>query len=512
MDKQLLRNIFSFTNLILVLSIYVLLPASLFSVPANGLDPSWMIGINLAVKEHLTFGKDFVYMYGPLGFLWTGLVLFVPKIYVVLFHAFIIACITFMINFFLNKLKSNLSKTIFFLILLFTSANAFNEKAFLLFIIFLFFIFYNLQTKKRLAIYIAGIIALISFFIKMNTGLVLTLMLVFFLLLLSLLKYERAKFLIFILTIYFFLLTALSFILHVDLISYITTSLEIVNYYNDAAILPAQPSTLAFAVVILFTYAIIILANFKYITRHKLQLFSFFYVSIALYILFKEGFVRADGHVLIFFFKIVTLISLLYFFENNGRLKKHLFVGILVIGLLSILPVHLFYPQKDPIKLACNHIFKIPYKDLILNNYPDHLKQAMKRGKQNSSFSQRILKKIEEATVDIIPWDISYVFFNGLNYNPRPVIQSFVAYSENLDKLNANKYSSAESPDYVLYTMGTIDNRHPFWDESKTKLAMLRNFKVVDTAIISSKSRKTDSKKNFILMKKKIWSINNDRG
>jgi len=35
----------------------------------DGLDPSWQLALRLAISDHLTFGRDVVFTYGPLGFL-----------------------------------------------------------------------------------------------------------------------------------------------------------------------------------------------------------------------------------------------------------------------------------------------------------------------------------------------------------------------------------------------------------------------------------------------------------
>ena len=48
-------------------------PDALLRIPSVGLDPSWEIGINLAVQNHMRFGQDFVFTFGPLGILATRL-------------------------------------------------------------------------------------------------------------------------------------------------------------------------------------------------------------------------------------------------------------------------------------------------------------------------------------------------------------------------------------------------------------------------------------------------------
>lgn len=109
----------------------------------------------------------------------------------------------------------------------------------------------------------------------------------------------------------------------------------------------------------------------------------------------------------------------------------------------------------------------------------------------NSNLGQNILNLIGDGDVDVIPWDISYIYLNDLNYNPRPVIQSYSAYNYYLDKKNYEKYSSQFAPDFVLFSMQNIDERHPFIDESITKLALITGYKPIarDNHIILLKKR-----------------------
>ena len=72
-----------------------------------------------------------------------------------------------------------------------------------------------------------------------------------------------------------------------------------------------------------------------------------------------------------------------------------------------------------------------------------------------------------------------------------------------LDRLNANKYSSNNAPDYILFALATIDNRHPFWDESMTKLSMLTNYQIDDTIHLLNRDPYTSVNLDFILLKKR---------
>src|SRR3954469_22853519 len=73
---------------LIIFLLFIAFPFLFVKVPGTGLDPSWNIAIHLALKYDLVFGKDFVFTYGPLGFLCTRLPIAVPAAVYVLFDIF----------------------------------------------------------------------------------------------------------------------------------------------------------------------------------------------------------------------------------------------------------------------------------------------------------------------------------------------------------------------------------------------------------------------------------------
>jgi hypothetical protein len=99
-----------------------------------------------------------------------------------------------------------------------------------------------------------------------------------------------------------------------------------------------------------------------------------------------------------------------------------------------------------------------------------------------------MIAEIGNKTIDVFPSEISIAFFNNLNYNPRPVIQSYSAYSASLAGKNYQKYMSASAPDYVLYHTGDlIDNHSPLWDDQHCIFALMQRYRMIDTATIDQK-------------------------
>ena len=77
-----------------------------------------------------------------------------------------------------------------------------------------------------------------------------------------------------------------------------------------------------------------------------------------------------------------------------------------------------------------------------------------------------ILKVINNKSIDIIPWEVSLAPANNLNWQPRPIFQSYSAYTDKLDEINFSSLSS-KPRDYFFYSFYSIDGRHPFFDEPK---------------------------------------------
>lgn len=135
--------------------------------------------------------------------------------------------------------------------------------------------------------------------------------------------------------------------------------------------------------------------------------------------------------------------------------------------------------------------FAVPYYSLAylqrkLDGLGVYVQQVTSPGKPEMDLANleedrlppELLDLIGTDSVDVIPWEIAIVLANDLRYRPRPVIQSQLVYDGYLDAKNAAVYESSNGPDVVLYAPGDIDDRHPFFTESQTKLALLANYQV----------------------------------
>lgn len=107
--------------------------------------------------------------------------------------------------------------------------------------------------------------------------------------------------------------------------------------------------------------------------------------------------------------------------------------------------------------------------------------QANLKSKSATNLAQRQLPAelrqiIGNKLIDIVPRELVLIPANNLNWQPRPTLQSYVAYTAFLDELNFQDLSQTPR-NYFLYSFITIDGRHPFFDEPKSFFYIFCNYK-----------------------------------
>ncbi len=468
--------------LALLVGFVLLTPVTVIAPPAIGLDPSWAIGIHLALQEKLTFGRDIVFTYGPLGFLFTRLPIAASHWQYLLRDALLMALVAFVLVVTLRQVTSLWALLLTLLAILVSSATVVHHPVVYLptfiFLAFLVALLAYLHSQHLAALLLAAVLTLVLFFAKANVGLpALALMLALFVYLLLFPGRLRRRSIGALAGLFLVALAGLSLLLRTDLPGYLAGAWHLSSAYNDAMFLPLEstgldPELLTMAVTLFVALAAAGLIHRRQLLARREALLGFLLMGLALFLVFKHGFVRADlNHVRSFFPLAALAIALLAPFQR-GRLQRDLYAALLLALLFStVLSADLYQPRyvlrrfREFYRYLTVKIAELP-QDVALSALQPHL------------LPDSVRAAIGDATVDVVPWDISYVLANGLAYNPRPVIQSYTAYDDYLDSLNQAKYLSSSGPDYILFTPGDIDGRHPFFTESRTRLAMLRNYQV----------------------------------
>jgi hypothetical protein len=458
----------------------------------NNIDNSWAMGLNLAVKNNFIFGKDIIFTYGPLGYLMTGLPIYVSIFNILIFRLFLILNSIYVIKHFYDYFNYNFIFIIPVLIIfnfLFSS-----HIDILLFFFFLFYLFLYSKNGNFINLFILLIISLLSIYIKLNTGILIN-----FIFIISIIIFKKPNYIL-VYLVYFLIHYILVHSLKIDFKSYFSNGFEIINYYNDAMYIPSKFSSLVTALIIIFAIIFFtfygfykkLLLDTKYINFHLLL--SLFF----LFILFKQSFVRADiGHNETFFLAVPYFFLLQFFYLKKCKLNLIRFkFFFLILTIISITFINSTYSLKNNFKYNFNY--------LTINENANNI---FLKTSSIDILPDSFLKKLNNKSVDVLPTDINLVYFNKLNYKPRPIIQSYSAYSKIFLHLNFDKYNSKSGPEFIIYHDGVkIDKQHPFWQDSFAELAMIKNYDLIDSFTFKNNKSLLLFKKNNkkIVFKKKL--------
>lgn len=91
----------------------------------------------------------------------------------------------------------------------------------------------------------------------------------------------------------------------------------------------------------------------------------------------------------------------------------------------------------------------------------------------------RLRAEVGDATVDSISSLPSVVLRNGMNWRPRPVFQSYSAYTPYLQALNARFLRSVRAPEFLVLALAPIDRRLPTLEDAPALREMFRLYSPV---------------------------------
>jgi hypothetical protein len=121
----------------------------------------------------------------------------------------------------------------------------------------------------------------------------------------------------------------------------------------------------------------------------------------------------------------------------------------------------------------------------------ERVKVGMERARQLHARPE-LTATVGTKTVDVLNYQQSDVLLNNLHYQPRPVFQSYSAYTPVLLSRNLEFYRSALAPHFVMVRIETIDGRHPMQDDSLVLAELPRRYDLAaeadDYALFRAKS------------------------
>jgi hypothetical protein len=221
----------------------------------------------------------------------------------------------------------------------------------------------------------------------------------------------------------------------------------------------------------------------------------FMWTTVLVFIIWKHGFVRAGLFHSGFYFGLVPIVALALEALPTERIKaancSRALAGLCcVICLLTL--ISLFFPD---LKTSLLQPFRAIPANLSALLRPAEFQQQM-RELQKTQLAEtdlpRIRKLVAHAPVDVFGQDQVYAIVNDLNYRPRPIFQSYMAYNTALARMNEQFYFSKSAPEYVLFRLTPVDRRFAPLEDGAVLRNLLINYEPIE------------GENQFVLLKQKV--------
>ena len=452
-------------------SFYALLVIGCFNfplMPSAELDPSWRMALGYFFENNMQFGRDVAFTYGPLGFImgktFSGLQ-FWSLIAGQLTLAIISATVILR-----QGLRISGYNRILYVIFVLLFGSLYEDALHMIVLTILGFELLRLKDSPRYW-YIALIGAVLAFYSQIKfTDLLLAVFIVFLVLGYGIWKRKwnaaaclGASFLIVYLGIWISCGQSLS-----NIPAYLRSSWEISQGYQWAMGVPTPDRMLwkgLFVLVGLIVYA----ATHLRINPHKPRaIANVLLLGAFVYLNWKHGFVRADGHMIGFFFcALLPITAYPHLLDDSERLSKlHRWGFILLFGMtiwaLDSVRLHII---SNSLANFQNKIWSNVNSIADWENMRDGYRDQLGLSRMGTDMPQT-REMVAENTVDILGSQQGVAIFNRFNYRPRPVIQGYSTFTPLLAGLNGDFYASDAAPQYVLMKIQSIDHRLPAMDDS----------------------------------------------
>jgi len=85
-----------------------------------------------------------------------------------------------------------------------------------------------------------------------------------------------------------------------------------------------------------------------------------------------------------------------------------------------------------------------------------------------------------QGAVDMVGYEQTALVAHGLDFQPRPVMHGNCAYTRRLAEMNVARLQGPSAPRHILLTMESIDDRLPWLDDSLVRLEVLRHYEPLE--------------------------------
>ena len=448
---------------------------------SDGLDDAWTQALHLAFSEHWQFGTAVVFTYGPWGFLARG---YYPPTYLIAMMSWTVLSLVFLgaswrlaRHFFKNEWPSVIWLVGFTAAATIPAGEDFNNRLVAWGVLLLglhFFVEEGAFSLLQAALTISlGWMSLVKF-----TGLTESVVIVGVIAADNLFRQRRFPWIVPVWgagLLFFWFAAGQQVRL---LLPFLSNSWQITSGYTEAMML-AGPTEFRDAIGFLLTAGLIgaLIGRLVWLRHQKAGVLPLAGLAMILFIVFKLGFVRNGWQHASTAAMALVLIALvgLALAQTATKITRQAAAGGLVLTLVYAAVVfNCWLPGeglgKQLVESFSLHSLFAPVAASVTGDLRSTYEKKLTDGRRDFP-----LPPIP-GRVDLYSYGQTILFANGLAYAPRPVMQSYSAYTPALARLNASYLRSARAPDNLLFAVQTIDDRFPSLDDGLSWPVLLTRY------------------------------------
>jgi hypothetical protein len=232
----------------------------------------------------------------------------------------------------------------------------------------------------------------------------------------------------------------------------------------------------------------------------------FVWLGTLLFIIWKHSFVRAGLFHGGFYFGLIPILALALEAVPSERIKARNWARALggLCCLICFLTLESFF-FSSLISSLVQPFRAIPANLLALVRPGEFGRQMIDQQKiqlAQTSLPQ-VRKIVGDASVDVLGQDQVYAVFNDLNYRPRPIFQSYMAYNTALTRMNEQFYLSKNAPEFVLFKLAPVDRRYGPLEDAAVLRHLLINYEPIvgENQFLLLKTRHNSSPPKLTLLR-----------
>ena len=263
-----------------------------------------------------------------------------------------------------------------------------------------------------------------------------------------------------------------------NLPSYLSSGFEMATGYAHAAGQSAPILVEAVGLAVLFVF-VSACAHAAWRARSSpAAVVSIGLTPLAALLLWLAYFTRADDHHWSSFFAAMSLLPFALLRNRHVVRNRALLISLTAVILASAL---MRFTQTSPGAILRQATTRVGSNlhDLAHLGELRNQREAQWQAVRKSAALPQTTDRVGHARIDMVTSQQGMLLLNGLNYAPRPVFQSHLAATPKLARLNEAYFLGPRAPDFVLFQLGSIDNRLPMSEDNLALMALLRRYRPV---------------------------------